>query len=95
MDLEVLHFFSDEVEKTASGPWNQNAGAFASVAGELDDGGGFTVSDLRKYLRYPQSRSSVQRPTKPTVMWTSSDAEDWLIFSPNKHRAFVRWARGK
>ena len=94
MDFEVLHFFSDELEKLAASPWVQNPGAFGDVAAELDTGDGFTVHDLQKYLRYSKSRSTVQRPMRPTMMWTRRDAESWLIRHPRKHRDFVTWARG-
>ncbi len=95
MDLEVLHFFVDELEKEASlKPWSSNPGAFADVAAELGDGDGFSVSDLRRYMSYPQSRGRSRRPTKGVMLWTSSDAEDWLIHNPNEHLNFVRWSRG-
>jgi hypothetical protein len=95
MDLSTIRSFGVALRKEASlEPWKSNPGAFADVAAELDDGDGFSVSDLRRYLSYPQSRSWITRPTKNVMLWTSSDAGDWLIHNPDKHHNFVRWSRG-
>lgn len=92
MDADLLYFFSDELEKLSTSPWDTNPGVYANLAGELDDGSGFTVPQLRTYLgKQKGGEGGGWGPFKGRL----SGAEKYLMANPTKHKEYVRWAGGK
>lgn len=72
-------------------PWIADPGPFANLAGELDEGDGFSVSDLRAHLRDARGREGRGWPFKSKL----TDAEAALLRSPKLQASFVQWARGQ